>query len=160
MKFRINHSMAMYMMSMLFFSAALGCGGSSTVPDKATITINGPSDAVTISADTVFDYTVVVRYSDGTPIPKAKLRITGAFAEPRNSTNTNPRYQFYYNSGGPLAAGNIKVASGFEAQTDDWGIYSFSVNAYGLVNGAANSFADTIEVYSGTAIGSISLKVN
>jgi hypothetical protein len=137
-----------------------GCGKNNAAPDGATITINGPTQALAIADNTTLDFTVVVRYADGTPVPKAPLRITGAFAEPRNATNTTTRYQFYFFPNGENDPNNIKVPSDFEAQTDDRGIYNFSVTIFGTVGSVANSFQDTIVVYSGTTTGSIPLSVN
>lgn len=149
-------------LSILIASIAIlvGCGKNNGATDGSTITINGPTQALTIADNTTQDYAVVVRYADGTPIPKAPLRITGGFAEPRNATNTTTRYQFYFYAGGENNPTNVKVPSGFDAQTDDHGVYTFSVTIFGTVGGAANSFKDTIVVYSGTAFGSIDLSVN
>lgn len=137
-----------------------GCGKNSAAPDGATVTINGPTQALTIADNTTLDFSVVVRYADGTPIPKAPLRITGGFAEPRNATNTTTRYQFYFYPNGENNPNNIKVPADFEAQTDDRGVYNFSITIFGTVGGVANSFQDTIVVYSGTAIGTAALSVN
>jgi hypothetical protein len=137
-----------------------GCGKNNGTPDGATITINGPTQALSIVDNTSEDFSVVARYADGTPIPKAPIRITGLFAEPRNATNTTTRYQFYFLPGGENNPTNIKVDSGFEAQTDDRGVYNFSVTIFGTVGGAPNSFKDTIVVTSGTAIGTVALSVN
>jgi len=137
-----------------------GCGKNNGAPDGATITINGPTQALSIIDNTSEDFSVVARYADGTPIPKAPLKITGGFAEPRNATNTTTRYQFYFNPGGENNPNNIKVDSGFEAQTDDRGVYNFSVTIFGTVGGVANSFKDTIVVTSGTAVGTVSLSAN
>jgi hypothetical protein len=136
------------------------CGKNNGTPDGATITINGPTQTLAIADNTTQDYSVVARYADGTPIPKAPLRITGGFAEPRNATNTTTRYQFYFFPGGENNPNNLKVDTGFEAQTDDRGVYNFSVTIFGTVGGVANSFQDTIVVSSGTAFGSIALAVN
>ena len=137
-----------------------GCGKNNGTPDGATISINGPTQALTIADNTTLDFAVVARYADGTPIPKAPLKITGGFAEPRNATNTTTRYQFYFFPGGENNPNNVKADSGFEAQTDDRGVYNFSVTIFGTVGGAANSFKDTVTVYSGTTVGSFSLSVN
>ena len=136
------------------------CGKNDGAPDGATITINGPTQALSIADDTTLDFTVVVRYADGSPIPRAPVKITGGFAEPRNATNTTTRYQFYFYPGGELTPNNLKVDSGFEAETDDRGTYNFSVTIFGIVGGVPNSFTDSIVVYSGTAIGTASLSVN
>src|SRR5512144_2297999 len=104
-----------------------GCGKNNGSPDGATITINGPTQALAIADNTSLDFSIVVRYADGTPIPKAPVRITGGFAEPRKATNTTVRYQFYLSPGGENNLNNVKVDSGFTAQTDDRGVYNFSV---------------------------------
>jgi hypothetical protein len=155
------------LVSLVFFLVLLlpvilleDCGKNNGAPDGATITINGPTQALTIADNTSLDFSVVVRYADGTPIPKAPIRITGGFAEPRNATNTTVRYQFYLNPGGENNLNNVKVDSGFTAQTDDRGAYNFSVTVFGTVDGSPNSFKDTIVVYSGTAFGTVDLSVN
>ena len=137
--------------------------GTSNFTVKVTDTsspVQTATQALSIADDTTLDFAVVTRYADGTPIPKAPLKITGGFAEPRNATNTTTRYQFYFNPGGENNPNNIKADSGFEAQTDDRGVYNFSVTIFGTVGGVPNSFKDTVVVYSGTAIGSFALSVN
>lgn len=138
-----------------------GCGSNNSATDRSTILVNPASVSPSISADMIQDFTVTVRYSDGTPYPKAVLYISGPFAQPRNATNTNPHYQFYYGPGGNLAAGNIPVNSPFKAQTDDYGNYQFSILIPDpvLINGVMgpNTFSDTIDIFSGSALVTIQI---
>lgn len=128
-----------------------GCGDFKYVPDKSTITINPSSWTVKdILSDTYADFTVVVRYSDGTPIPYANIHITGAFAEPA----TAAFYQFYFYPGGSRIPNTI-VDSGFNAQTDEYGIYRFSAEMYG----PGSAFKDTIYINSGTVSATATLEL-
>lgn len=130
-----------------------GCGDNKYVPDKSTITINPSSLSVKdILGDTHADFTVVVRYSDGTPIPYANIHITGAFAVPA----TAAFYQFYYYPGGSLRpGGNFSVNSGFNAQTNEYGVYMFSAEVYG----PGSAFKDTIYINSGTVSATATLEL-
>jgi len=128
-----------------------GCGSKETVPDGSTITINPGSAALqNISGNTPVNYKVVVKYADGTPIPNATIHITGAFAEPAVAAN----YQFFfYPDGSQRVGGNTEKDSGFDAQTDDFGVYDFSIEAFG----PGATFSDTIYVTSGTAVGTATI---
>ena len=128
-----------------------GCGDNKSVPDKSTITISPSSWSMTNPPmDTVANYSVTIRYADGTPIPSARMIITGAYAQP----NSSGLYQFYYYSDGTQNPnGNAAVNSGYEAQADDYGVYNFSV----VITGSA--FDDTIYVTSGTAVGTATIAV-
>jgi len=138
-----------------------GCGNNENTVDGSTITINPSTTTASIIDNTSYDYTVTVKYADGTPYPKAVIYITGSFAEPRNTANSTARYQFYYYPGGELnTTKQLKVDSGFYAQTDDYGNYRFSITVYGRVGGAANTFTDTINISSGSAFASHSLSIS
>lgn len=132
-----------------------GCGSETTPPSGSTITVTGPAP-FSIGSDTNFDFTVVVKYPDGTPMPKAKLDISGAFAFPRNAAQSGWHYQFYYSPGGNTVPGNLAVNSPFEAQTDDFGTYTFSA----LVSVATGTFTDTIVVRAGTIVGTALFQSN
>lgn len=126
-----------------------GCGDNTSVPDKSTITISPSGPSLTNPPmDTVVNFKVTIRYSDGTPIPNARMFISGAFAQP----NAAGLYQFYYYPGGTQNP-NTAVNSGYEAQADDFGVYNFSI----VLTGSA--FDDTIYVTSGTAVGTATIKV-
>jgi hypothetical protein len=157
----IHRFMALLMMILLASLVFLlpGCGNNDATSDGATIAINPSTTSSTISADTTFNYTVTVRYADGQPYPKAILHISGAFAVPRNVSGSNQRYQFYYGPDGPFGT-NQPVNSGFDAQTDDYGTYHFSILVYGTVGGAANVFTDTIAVSSGSAMGTVAITIS
>ena len=148
----------------------LACGKKKeNAPDGSTITFNPLGHTQTgISAPTCVTFDVTVRYSDGTPMPNAIVTIFGPFAEPRNTANSSARYQFYAFGNCDLnPAGNVPVASGFEVQTNDSGLYTFSANIFDLVTlttptgtlTAPNVFADTIEAHSGQAFGSAEIAV-
>jgi|WetSurSiteA1Bulk_404760.scaffolds.fasta_scaffold63761_2 hypothetical protein len=144
--------------------ALQGCGDAhpTSVPDGSTITVSPSGLTSTITANISQDFSVTVKDESGSPINKAQVRITGAFAEPRNSTNTNPRYQFYSFLGGEntVGNGNIPVDSGFTGETDRYGVYNFSITIYGTVGGLPNTFTDIINIHSGTAFGSVSLSIS
>ncbi len=156
---KLMHVLAL---AMLISPAILiqGCGNDPTAVDGATITIDPSTTTASIIDNTTYNYTVIARYKDATPYPKAKLYITGSFAEPRNLTNTTARYQFYFYPGGELTLSNLKVDSGFYAQTDDFGSYRFSVTVYSTVSGSVNSFKDTMHISSGSAFASADLAIN
>jgi hypothetical protein len=136
-----------------------GCGSDSsqcTAPAGSTITVTGP-DAFSIGADdTNFDFTVVVKYPDITPMPKACINISGAFAFPRNVAQLGWHYQFYYYPGGTNTANNVPVNSPFDAQTDDSGTYTFSA----LVSVSTGTFTDSVVVRSGTIVGTAAFTSN
>jgi len=138
-------------MFMLLVGLLPSCGDNKTIPDGSTITIDPSSVTLTnISTDSTINFTLILRYSDGTPIPLGRFRISGAFAAP----NASAAYQFYYFPTGPdNPNGNTAVPSGFEAQTDDNGVYKFSI----VVFGSNVGFIDTIRADSGTASGTVDL---
>jgi len=126
-----------------------GCGDNTSIPDKSTITLDPSS--VTLKnppMDTAVNFKVTIRYSDGTPIPNARMFISGGFAQP----NAAGLYQFYYYPNGTQNP-NTAVNSGYEAQADDFGVYNFSI----VLSGSA--FNDTIYVTSGTAVESATIAV-
>ncbi len=126
-----------------------GCGDNTSVPDKSTIMITPSSVKLkNPPSDTVVNFKVTIRYSDGTPVPNARMFISGGFAQP----NSAGLYQFYYYPGGTQYP-NTAVNSGYEAQADDFGVYDFSI----VVSGVA--FDDTIYVTSGTVVGTATIKV-
>jgi hypothetical protein len=148
-------------MLILIAIALQGCGDthSTSVPDGSTITINPPTLTMSKVDNTSQDFKVTVKDKNGDPINKAQVTITGAFAQPRNSTNTTARYQFYRFSGGEVNPSNSPVDSGFTAETDPNGTYTFSITIYGFVGGLPNAFTDNIDIYSGTAFGSVVLTI-
>lgn len=135
-----------------------GCGSNSsqcTPPAGSTITVTGPA-SFSIGADTNFDFTVVVKYPDTTPMPNACFNISGAFAFPRNAQQLGWHYQFYYYPGGTNNANNVPVNSPFDAQTDGSGTYTFSA----LVSVSTGTFTDSVVVRSGTVIGTAAFTSN
>jgi hypothetical protein len=142
--------LALLMIPVLFFT---GCGKNEGVPDQSKITIDPVSVSLqNIVGDTIQNYNVIVRYADGTPIPYAKIHISGAFAMPASAA----MYQFYYYPDGTQnPAGNATVDSGFDAQTDKFGVYTFSI----VVFGPGSAFKDTLNITSGTTSGSSTLSL-
>ena len=135
----------------------LGCGNDKTTctaPAGSTIVITGPDIYQGIAADTCANLVALVSYPDGSPMPKACIDISGSFAFPRNATVTFPRYQFYYYPKCDVVA-NLAVDSGFGAQTDNSGVYSFSA----LITAGSGTFTDTIFVRSGANVGTKELGV-
>jgi guanyl-specific ribonuclease Sa len=129
------------------------CGDNNNAPDGSTLVVN-PS-AVTlrnVPTDATQNLSVIARYKDGTPIPYAKIHISGAFAEPF----VPAQYQFYYYPEGTARPeGNRPVNSGFDGQTNENGVYNFSIVVYG-----GTAFDDTIYLNSGTANASVVLTVS
>lgn len=135
-------------MLMTSFIYMQGCGvrkDDCTAPDGSTITINPASITWTtggagIVQDLQDNWTVRVGYPDGTPMPKACITISGALAVPSGYS----AYQFQFSPAS--VSPNTPVPSGFEAQTDDSGQYTFST----LITSGTGTFKDTIYVQSGT----------
>jgi len=126
-----------------------GCGDNESAPDGSTVTIDPSSVSLNNPGETVVDLKVIVRYPDGTPMPYANVIISGGFAMP----STAALYQFYWGPGGNLVDPNIPVDSGFLAQTNEYGVYDFSIVVFGL------PFKDTIRVTSGSAAGTSDITV-
>jgi hypothetical protein len=149
----------MIVLSML--ALVSGCGKEKVSPDQSTITFNPASfTQAGIISDQVLNLSLVVRYPDGSPMPKANVKIFGAFAVP----NVIPSYQFYLHPDAFQDPNNIPVDSGFQAQTDDLGTYNFSIALFSQVtfsNGISvvNAFRDNINATSGSAFGTISINI-
>lgn len=130
-----------------------GCGeeeNKQIPPDGSTITINPDAVELVSPTDAVQNYTVVVKYADGNPIPYAIVHISSAFSAPFIPA----QFQFYYYVDGPNnPEGNTAVNSGFYAQTDEFGIYEFSAVIFG-----GTVFEDTIYLTSGSAYAESTLK--
>ncbi len=134
-----------------------GCGASDrleTAPDGSTITFDPTSIAyANVPRDTcVSPINVILRYPDGTPFPRGVLNISGGFAVPNMSGSG--LYQFY----SAPNCGGVAVSSGFQAQTDVKGVYSFSALVPAFVSGGTttNLFTDQLVAVSGTAVGTAS----
>lgn len=136
----------------------IGCGSDPksdcSAPSNASIIVNGPG-VFSVGFDTNFDFTVVVLYNDGKPMPQACMTISSAFAFPRNATATGSRYQFYAYPGGTQNLANIPVDNGFSAKTDDFGQYTFSA----LYIAGTGTYKDTVTVRSGAVIGTANFEV-
>jgi hypothetical protein len=130
-----------------------GCGNTNGVPDGSTIKV-GPDFTQTgvFFSEVPVVFTIVVRFGDGSPIPHAKVNVSGHYA---TTSVTFGLYQFYLHAD-PTAPGNVPVNSPFDVVTDDNGTYSFSV----LVSSISGTFKDTIAARSGTAFGSAVLQFN
>jgi hypothetical protein len=131
-----------------------GCGARDrleTAPDGSTITFDPSSISyANIPNDTcVSPINVILRYPDGTPFPKGVLYISGGFAVP-NVTGSG-LYQFF----SAANCSGVAVNSGFRAQTDVKGVYTFSALIPQLVTGTTttNAFTDKLVAVSGTAVG-------
>lgn len=135
---------AMLTLQLLLLAA---CGDPTVLPSDAKISVNSQTLKNPPSGTSV-DFHVVTTYSDGKPMPWAKIRISGTFAEP----NSGAVYQFYYYPGGTNVA-NTPVDSPFQAQTNEFGVYNFSITVDGTV------FKDTVTVSSGAAIGTGTIEV-
>jgi len=161
MKLTIKHRLIVILAPLLIVFLTvlvLGCGTNGKdciAPAGSSITVTGSGSFTGLAADTGINYTVVVKYSDGTIMPKACINISGPLAFPRNPSNTLPRYQFYFYPNGTNNPNNIAENSGFDAQTDDFGAYTFSA----MITAGSGTFTDTITVLSGSNIGTASIGV-
>ncbi len=140
---------------LLLIMLVQGCGSENsssncTAPAGSKITINPSSQTIHPTAATGLNWTVTVAYPDGSLMPKACIGISGNFAVP-NSTQAY-QFQFFPKDVVP----NLPVNSGFSAQTDDFGQYTFST----LISAGSVTFTDTITVQSGANIGTATLTVN
>ena len=150
-----------------------GCGHKTqeTVPADATIEINPSSVSYSnafLVGDIIQNYEVVVRDKEANPIPKVGLSLSGSFAFPVSNTTglfTSPRYQFYYYKNGYNNPDNVKVDSGYTAQTNNNGVYEFSVVIFSQITLTAggpsttNAFNDVIYISSGAVQNSAKLSV-
>jgi hypothetical protein len=121
-------------------------------PAGSTITVLplDPEIAIT-GSDLPVDFWAIVTYSNNTPMPKACVTITGTFA----AASPTPLYTFNYYPVGH-AKGPVYVPSGFTAQTDDSGVYRFSI----LIPSSTVAFEDSIIVTSGANAGQTHIKFN
>ena len=162
MKLYRNHNIIVFMIVVSLLTLFLGCGDKTAkAPDGSTIEFNPASfSQKNIINDQVLNLSLVVRYPDGSPMPKSTVKVIGNRAVP----DPTGSYQFYYYPDGFQNPNNLPVDSGFLAQTDDFGTYNFSVAIFSqltLSNGftVTNIFTDNISAFSGTAFGSISIEI-
>jgi hypothetical protein len=137
-----------------------GCGSENsskncTAPDGSTITITPASQTIStggvgLRVPTALDWTVRVATPDKAVMPNACISVSGAFAVPNGFGIY--QFQFFPSSVTP----NVAVNSGFSAQTDDFGQYTFST----LITAPSGTFTDTIYVRSGTNVGNAAISVN
>jgi len=163
MKLTIKHKQIV-ILALLFvlflITLVQGCGSESsssncTAPDGSKITITPSSQTFTtggvgLAVPTPVDWSVRVAYPDGTVMPKACVTVTGALAVP----NGLALYQFQFDPSSVIP--NVPVNSGFNAQTDDFGNYTFST----LLSAGTGTWSDTIYVRSGTNSGIATISVN
>jgi len=164
MKLTIKHKQIVILallLVLLLITLISGCGNTKgtecTAPDGSKITITPSSQSINtggtgLGVATNLNWTVRVALSDGTVMPKACINVTGTFAVP----NGFALYQFYFYPNSNANPNNIAVNSGFAAQTDDFGQYTFST----LLSAASGTFTDTIYVQSGANIGNATVTVN
>ncbi|HXY53428.1 MAG TPA: hypothetical protein VEM40_02015 [Nitrospirota bacterium] len=143
---------------LILITLAQGCGSESnsnncTAPAGSKITISPASSTISTGGVGLFQPTnlnwlVTVDYPDGTVMPKACITVIGTFAVP----NGYGLYQFFT---GPNSTG-VAVNSGFSAQSDDFGQYTFST----LLTAGTGTWTDTLYVQSGTNQGSATITVN
>ena len=148
---------SLFLVALITVAMLQGCGkkdSECTAPDGSTITINPASGSWDTGGLGFYysqpnDWQVVVRLSDGTPMAKACIKVSGNLAVP--STAGAYQFQFYPSDRTP----NSPVNSGFEAQTDDSGQYTFST----LISAGSGTWKDSIYVTSGANMGTASLEV-
>ena len=127
-----------------------GCGDHSSVPDGSILVFDPASVTFKgIPGDTAQNFRVIARYPDETPIPYARIRIYGQFAAPAPGA----LYQFYWYPNGTQQP-NVAIDSGYEAQTNEYGVAEFSIE----ITAGTSSFEDTLYAVSGTASVSAVLK--
>lgn len=150
MELNIKHKQIVILallLTMLLITLVQGCGNTNgtecTAPAGSTITITPSSQSISgggIFFPTGLNWTVSVALPDKTPMPKACITVSGTFAVP----NGYALYQFQYYP--KDVSPNVPVNSGFSAQTDDFGQYTFST----LLSAPSGTWHDTIYVQSGT----------
>jgi len=162
MKLTIKHKqigiLTLLLVMLVVILMLVGCGTSGKnciAPADSSVTVTGAGSFVGLAADTGVNYTVVVKYSDGSVMPKACVNISGSLAAPRNPGGIAARYQFYFFPNGTNDPNNAAVNSGFDAQTDDFGAYTFSA----MITAGSGTFTDTITVISGSNIGTATISV-
>lgn len=162
MKIFRKHIIAVLMIVLSMLALFPACGeNKQDAPDGSKITFNPVSFSQrSIINDQVLNLSLIVRYPDGSPMPKANVKITGNRAVP----DPTGSYRFYYYPDAFQNPNNLPVDSGFLAQTDDFGAYNFSVAIFSQVtlsNGASvpNIFKDNISATSGAAFGSINIEI-
>ena len=158
MKSTIRHRQII-IIALLLIVLIQGCGSTDsnncTAPDGSTITITPSSRTISTGGSgfvfpTPVDWTVTVALPDKTVMAKACITVAGAFAVP----NGYAAYQFQYFPSSVIP--NKLVDSGFSAQTDDFGQYTFST----LISAGSGTFTDTIYVRSGTNSGNATITIN
>jgi hypothetical protein len=162
MKLTIKHKQIVILALLLvtfLITLIQGCGSTSgddcKAPDGSTITITPSSQTIDtggtgIAFPTSLDWTVKVALPDGTIMAKACINVSGTFAVPNGYALY--QFQFYPSSVTP----NLPVNSGFNAQTDDSGQYTFST----LISAGSGTWNDTIYVRSGSNSGNATVTVN
>ena len=144
---------------LLLITLIQGCGNTNgsecTAPAGSTITITPSSqtlstDGAGLSQSVGLNWTVTVAYPDKTPMPKACITVSGPLAVP----NGYGVYQFQYYP--KDVSPNVLVNSGFSAQLDDFGQYTFST----LLTAGTGTWNDTIYVQSGTNSANATITVN
>jgi hypothetical protein len=139
-----------------------GCGKKKEIsPDGSHISFFPDAfSQKNIINDQVLNLSLIVRYPDGSPMPKASVKITGNRAVPDPTAS----YQLYYYPDAFQNPNNVPVDSGFLAQTDDFGVYNFSIALFSQVTlstgaAVANIFSDSISATSGAAFASMDIEI-
>ena len=153
-------SSALLIAAVLLINSIYGCGNNTDnqAPDGSTITVNPTSWTFNnMWYDTIQNFQVVVKYSDGTPVPNAKLNISSDMSIQSSTQWTF--YQFYFNADATNVSPNYPVTGGaFNASTNDFGVYTFSIRFAGASTlGYYPVWLDNIYVTSGTANAMVSL---
>jgi hypothetical protein len=156
MKIRDNKKLRFWYLCVLTVALfAQACGDEKQAPFGSEIIFTSGDYSASISAETCANFQILVQYSDGTPMPNAQVNIFGAFAFPRNTTNTNPRYQFYAYANCDVNPANFAVDSGFRVEVGDNGTHTFSA----LISDPTVTFTDTIYAYSGSSVGTAGITI-
>jgi len=163
MKLTIKHKQIVILtllLILLLLALAQGCGSENsssncTAPAGSKVTITPASQTIStngkglpVGGQVNLNWIVSVLYPSGAVMPKACVTISGQFAVP----SPFMLYQFF---SGPNSTG-VAVNSGFSAQTDDFGQYTFST----LLSGGTGTWVDTIYVQSGTNQGNATVTLN
>ncbi len=155
-----NKKMALLAALLVLIAVVLlqGCGTSGkreceAAPFGAVMTLKPGGQSVDtggagLGVNLPWDWTVIVLYPDGTPMPYACLNISGAFAVPNLGL-----YQFQYFPS--WVSPNTPVNSGFRARTDVTGQYTFST----VLSAGSGTWKDTIYIRSGTVEGAADIEV-
>jgi hypothetical protein len=152
-------AIVMFLLVIASLTLLSGCGKDTTIPSDGTLTFDPSEINFSIAVDTCYDRNVIAKFNDGTPMEKAEIVISGAFASPRQGALIH--YYFFDGVCNPVFATTLTTdpayrSSGFTGVTDKHGVYSFAV----LVSIASGTFKDSITAHSGAVGAKMDITIN